>query len=102
MDDFNAKLIAGTGTGPTSRFFSPDGKWVAYGSVADSKLKKIAVSGGAPVTLCDVPAFGGGSWGTDDWIVYAEYPKDIKRVSANGGAPEVIVKEAAHARSTSS
>jgi eukaryotic-like serine/threonine-protein kinase len=93
LDEFNAKLIAGTGTNPANPFFSPDGKWVGYCSVADSKLKKIAISGGAPVTLCDVSVMPGGSWGADDKIAYADYPKGIYRISANGGTPEVIVKE---------
>jgi Tol biopolymer transport system component len=59
-------------------------------------VKKIAISGGAPVTLCDVTYFAGASWGADDKIVYAEYLKGIKRVSANGGTPELIVKGAAY------
>ena len=81
---------------PANPFFSPDGKWIGYFSAADSKLKKIAITGGAPMTLCDVSAFTGGSWGADDTIVYGEYSKGIKRVSANGGTPEVIVKEAGY------
>jgi eukaryotic-like serine/threonine-protein kinase len=91
LSEFNAKLIDGTGTSPATPypFFSHDGKWLAY--VADSKLKKIAITGGAPDTLCDVSAFTGGSWGADNRIVYAD--KGIYRVSANGGTPELIVKE---------
>ena len=96
LDEFNAKLIAGTGENPANPFFSPDGKWIGYFSGADSKLKKIAVSGGAPVTLCNVAASSGGSWGTDGRIVYAEYLKGIYRVSANGGTPEMIVKGACY------
>jgi eukaryotic-like serine/threonine-protein kinase len=96
LDEFNAKLIVGTETSPANPFFSPDGKWVGYFSVADSKLKKIAINGGAPVTLCDASSFAGGSWGPDDWILYAEYLKGIKRVSANSGIPEVIVKGAGY------
>ncbi len=90
MDDFNAKLIVGTGPNPANPFFSPDGKWIGYFSSADSKLKKIALSGGAPTTLCNATAFAGGSWGADDRIVYTD--SNFKRVSANGGTPEVIAK----------
>src|SRR6185369_15944502 len=32
-------------------FWSPDGQFIAF--FADDKLKKVAVSGGAPQTLCD-------------------------------------------------
>jgi eukaryotic-like serine/threonine-protein kinase len=85
LDEFNAKLIVGTGTSPSNPFFSPDGKWVGYFSAADSKLKKIAITGGAPVTLCDVSGFSGGSWGTDNRIVYTVYSKGICRyVLAHG------------------
>jgi serine/threonine-protein kinase len=92
MDELTAKLIAGTEGAIRQPFFSPDGKWVGYWSPADKKLKKIAISGGAPVTLCDVSSVIGASWGADDMIVYADYPKGISRVSANGGIPEVILK----------
>src|SRR4029077_1893025 len=34
-------------------FFSPDGEWIGF--IADRKLKKISVEGGAAVTLCDAP-----------------------------------------------
>jgi eukaryotic-like serine/threonine-protein kinase len=94
LDEFNAKLIVNTGTSPAHPFFSPDGKWVGYYSDGDSKLKKIAISGGAPVTICDAPDFLGGSWDTDATIVYAG--KDIYRVSANSGTREVIVQGAGY------
>jgi eukaryotic-like serine/threonine-protein kinase len=92
VDEFDAKPINGTETSPAYPFFSPDGKWIGYYSLTDQKLKKIAINGGAPVTLCDVGVVVGASWGTDDKIVYAEYQKGIMSVSANGGAPELIVK----------
>src|SRR5260370_39457978 len=37
--------------GAASPFFSPDGQWIAF--YADGELKKIAVQGGAPVTLAE-------------------------------------------------
>jgi eukaryotic-like serine/threonine-protein kinase len=94
LDQFHAKLIDGTETSPANPFFSPDGKWVGYYSVTDSKLKKIAITGGggAPETLCDVSVFTGGNWGADNRIVYAENSKGIYRVSADGGTPELVVK----------
>jgi eukaryotic-like serine/threonine-protein kinase len=92
MDEFDAKPINGTDESPAYPFFSPDGKWIGYFSVADLKLKKIAIGGGAPVTLCDANIVVGASWGADGKIVYAEYLKGIESVSANGGTPELIVK----------
>jgi hypothetical protein len=96
VDEFDAKPIIGTETSPYYPIFSPDGKWIGYCSGTDNKLKKIAISGGAPITLCDASVCVGSSWGADDTIVYAEYPKGIESVSANGGTPELIVKGAAY------
>lgn len=53
MDELKAKIIPGTDEGPQSPFFSPDGQWIGYWSATDKKLKKIAVSGGVSVALCD-------------------------------------------------
>ena len=93
LNEFDAKLIPGTDTNPSNPFFSPDGKWIGYFSGADGKLKKIAVNGGPPMSLCDATIFLGGSWSEDDTIVYGFYPRGIYRVSANGGTPKLIVKE---------
>jgi serine/threonine-protein kinase len=92
IDELTAKPIAGTEGYALQAFFSPDGKWIGYFSPADGKLKKIAINGGAPVTLCDAAGFYGGSWGADDTIVYGEFLKGIMRVSASGGASESIIK----------
>jgi serine/threonine protein kinase len=92
IDEFDAKLIIGTETSPSNPFFSPDGKWIGYFSTSDSKLKKISINGGAPVTICDANLLIGASWGADDRIVFAEYGKDIKSVSSNGGIPDVITQ----------
>ena len=92
VDESTAKLIAGTEGAAEQPFFSPDGKWVGYWSSADHKLKKISVSGGAPIDLCNVGFVFGASWGADNMIVYGQLPGDIMRISANGGTPESLVK----------
>ena len=44
-------------------FWSPDSRSLAF--FAESKLKRIAIAGGPPQTICDVPAGpGSGSWGS--------------------------------------
>jgi eukaryotic-like serine/threonine-protein kinase len=93
IDELDARLIAGTEDNPQGPFFSPDGKWVGYWSYADKKLKKIAITGGTPIVLCDVGAyFLGASWSADNTIVYSQPAKGIMRISANGGSPESISK----------
>ncbi len=74
-------------------FFSPDSQWVVF--VVDGKQKKVSISGGAPVTLCDAPFQEGGYWGPDDVIVFADGAAgdtNLLRVSANGGQPEILAK----------
>ena len=63
-------------TGPVSDpFFSPDGQWVGFFSIADRKLKKVPVAGGSAVPICDIDSSypRGASWGDDDYIVFNPY-----------------------------
>jgi hypothetical protein len=72
-------------------FFSPDGRWIGF--FADRRLKKIAVEGGATVTLCDAVTGRGASWGDDGNIVAALSPTvGLLRVSSAGGAPMPLTK----------
>jgi Tol biopolymer transport system component len=91
MAELDAKPIAGTALDVDTPFFSPDGKWIAFGSVADGRLKKVAVAGGALVTLAEVDNPFGATWSAGDQIFVGQGPKGIVRVSANGGRPETVV-----------
>jgi serine/threonine-protein kinase len=91
MDELDARLIAGTiSENPCDPLFSPDGKWIVFYSLASKQLKKIAVGGGAPITLCDIPFFQGANWEVDNKITYGAGSGRIMRVSANGGTPELL------------
>jgi Tol biopolymer transport system component/predicted Ser/Thr protein kinase len=93
LDAAEAAPIAGT-EGAYSPFFSPDGQWVGFW--ADGKIKKVALSGGAPVTVCDCGVFErmfGATWGPDDTIVFTQkWAGGLFRVSAAGGAPQPVTK----------
>jgi serine/threonine-protein kinase len=80
---------AGTGQSLTNPFFSPDGQWIGFWSSADATLKKVATTGGAPVTICAASNVNGASW-SDDLIVFGQENRGIVAVSANGGTPQVI------------
>ena len=95
MDQLEARLIPGTEAALTNPFFSPDGQWVGY--YQDGQLKKIAISGGAPVPLGPASNPFGVSWGPDNTILFSQ-PEGIRRVSANGGTPELIIKAEAGER----
>jgi serine/threonine-protein kinase len=73
--------------------FSPDGRSIAFFSGPDQTLKRIAVSGGAAVTICPVDNLTGVTWVADQ-IVFGSLGKGVMRVPANGGKPEPIVSVA--------
>jgi serine/threonine-protein kinase len=91
LEQLQATPLSGT-DGAYSPFFSPDGEWVGF--FAGGKLKKVAVAGGAAVTLCDAPNGRGGSWGDDGTIVFEpdNTPgSHLNRVSAAGGAATGLI-----------
>jgi len=77
--------------GERSCRLSPDGQWVGF---ADGQtLKKIAITGGPAITICELAAFlGGASWAADDTIIFSYRAQDqgLWRVSAGGGDPEPL------------
>jgi hypothetical protein len=90
LDEFEGRPIPGT-EGASAPFFSPDGKWVGF--FAGGELKKVAISGGAPVVIAKAPNHRGGSWGSDDSIVFApDYADGLARVAAAGGTPVFLTR----------
>jgi len=91
MDQIEARLIQGTETGMDNPTLSPDGQTVAYWALGN-QLRRISVTGGAPVKITDTSAgLFGASWEADGTILYAERD-GIRRVSANGGAAELVIR----------
>src|SRR4051812_34398841 len=67
MGETIARPISGTSQNSSEAFFSPDGRWIGF--VAERKLKKVAITGGAPVTISDLEvAPSGANWTDDDQI----------------------------------
>jgi eukaryotic-like serine/threonine-protein kinase len=93
LDSFYARFLAGTDKDSINPFFSPDGQWIGYFSQSDRKLKKIAISGGAPAVLCDIgPVVTEARWNSDNTIVYSDAASGIVRVPADGGTQDLLVK----------
>ena len=69
-------------------FFSADGQWIAFYS--HGKLQKAQIAGGEPTLICDLPAFFGGAWRSDDMIVFSAPVVGLGVVSANGGMPQPV------------
>jgi serine/threonine-protein kinase len=89
-DGLDAAELAGT-EGARDPFFSPDGLWVGF--FASGKLKKVQVSGGTVVTLCDATNLRGAWWGEDGRIVFNPISAGgvaLHAVSSAGGVPEPL------------
>ena len=94
LDDVVARAIPGTEGARHHAFFSPDGEWVAFFAV-DGKLKKVSLSGGAPITLGDASGQLSGSWVSEDTIVFSGtlesgQSNTLNRIAAGGGESEIL------------
>jgi serine/threonine-protein kinase len=88
FDTSSAQLLPGT-QDADQPFFSPDG--LSIGFFAEGTLKRVSVSGGLPVTLCNAGSPRGGSWAADGTIVFAPSPASpLWAIPASGGKPRVI------------
>jgi len=83
-------LSSGEGpAGPYHPFFSPDSAWIGF--VTRSDLKKISVTGGAPITIASVDRSRGAAWGPDGTIVFAPSVfSGLMRVPSTGGKVETL------------
>ena len=93
LNRFEAIVIPGSegGNGP---FFSPDGQWLGF-TASNGTLKKVPLSGGAPLVMRDVLAqFGGGygaTFASEDTILLSPSTSSgLWRVSASAGTAEVV------------
>jgi Tol biopolymer transport system component len=95
IDQLDAVPLGGI-TGVNGPFFSPDGRWIGFFSgTIGGELKKVSITGGAPVTVARTSGNSvGASWGPDDTIVFATQPSardvGLLRVPAAGGEPAVL------------
>ena len=87
-----SRAISGTETdgGVVNPAFSSDGRSLVFWSAADQTLKRIAVTGGASVTVCSSARPYGVRWDRDV-ILVGQGSGGIQRVSASGGKPETLI-----------
>lgn len=85
LDSLQAQRLEGT-EGASYPFWSPDSRSVGF--FQNGQLKKIDVTGGPPVLLCNAPDARGGAWSKSGAIVFAAAGLFI--VPAAGGTPSPI------------
>lgn len=84
-------VLEGT-NGAEDLFFSPDGKWIGF--FADRHLKKIAVAGGAAITLCASTASSrGAAWSPEGYIIANLDNSRLMRVPESGGDPQPLASQ---------
>ena len=91
FDRLDAVPLAGISTA-SMPFVSPDSRWIGFVQ-DDLTLKKVAATGGTPVTLARLPVWPrGASWVDDDTIIIGtnSLTTGLLRVSAGGGQPTVL------------
>jgi Tol biopolymer transport system component/predicted Ser/Thr protein kinase len=87
LDNVAARPLPGT-EGARAPFWSPDGHYLAFFDAAS--LKKVAISGGTPQTLCNVVDAYGGSWNSEGLIIFGAGAAPLWRVSEAGGTPSPL------------
>ncbi|HEV8337412.1 MAG TPA: protein kinase [Candidatus Polarisedimenticolia bacterium] len=71
-------------------FWSPDNRYFGYATLG-GKLRKVAVGGGAPTTICNLKWARGADWGTQGRIIFAPAPEGpLFSVPAAGGEPSPV------------
>ena len=87
LDENEAHPIPGT-EGGLAPFFSPDGEWIGFW--AKERLKKVAVSGGVPQTICEMSHVHGASWGDGIIIMGAVGDLTLWWVDPAGGQAQRV------------
>jgi eukaryotic-like serine/threonine-protein kinase len=74
-------------------FWSPDG--TSIGFIADATVQTVPTSGGAPFSVCRIPASGRALavlWRADGTIFMAVWRDSIYKVPSTGGTPEIFLR----------
>jgi Tol biopolymer transport system component len=90
FSELESRLLPGT-KNASQLFISPDGKWIGF--YADGKMKKVSVTGGDALVICDVDADSPGArWISGNRILFSSgwTGSPLMTVSADGGIPQPL------------
>jgi Tol biopolymer transport system component len=89
MDTLESRPLPGTEIQyGTPMFWSFDSRFVLWGT---GNLKKMDLTGGPPITLCDTSGVvGGGTGNRSGVILFGLNPGVVQRVALSGGAPSAV------------
>ena len=92
LSELEGRPIPGTeNEGPIVPVYSPDGRWILFGSTRDGQVKRISVEGGTPLPVLPFSPQLGWTWPDQDTIYFSS-ACEISRVSPDGGEPELVTK----------
>ena len=98
LDRFDAQPLVGGDEFPIEPVFSPDGKWIAYFSsppgISRNEIRKVAVTGGAPITLGSTTGAPFGATWRGDLIAFGQNSAGvfaIQGIADTGGTPRTLV-----------
>jgi Tol biopolymer transport system component len=90
-----ARQIPGTEGARPALAWSPDSRSIV--SATTAQAKRIAIDGGEPLTLCDLPGIGNGGFAGVTWspngerIVFSSSGGRLYEIPARGGEPQALV-----------
>ena len=81
--------------------FSPDGEWLAFGTIDAGSIQRVSLSGGWPqrIAATRTPDVGGLDWGDDGTIVFTlSQGVGLFEVPAGGGEPQRLLPDSTRVR----
>jgi eukaryotic-like serine/threonine-protein kinase len=91
LDSIEPRMLPGT-EGGLAPFWSPDNLWVGF--FTETLLKKVGVTGGLAITLCEARGTpSGATWNQNNVILFStSVRRELLRVSAAGGMPVPVIE----------
>jgi len=87
LDGSPARLLPDT-EAAAYPFWSPDNKSIAF--FTNNKLRRVEITGGAPLPICNVASPRGGAWTSDHRILFGTTAAGLFQIPDAGGTPSAL------------